>query len=252
VQLVEHGHRPLELGDVTSRAHAALVRAPTKVSLLCEPNGTVIWASPSLEALLGLPPEALLGTVVELDTHSSTDRMVVGGDGRPYRVEVWTTDLCDDPSVRGMLVEWFVRPQAGLLGRDPVTGLLTLTRLVERLADVTARGELDVAVIRLRADRELPEDAVRHLAQRLVHELRAADLAGRLADGDYVVVCPGLWTLAGAARIAQRLRSNINGPVRVAAGIATIRLSAGVATGASASLDALLERSQRDLIGRVP
>ena len=232
---------------MTGRVHAALFGATTRVSLLCEPDGTVIWVSSSLGPLLGLPAEAVLGTVVEPGARSGTDRLVLGGNGCPYRIEVSTSDLRDDPSVRGLLVEWIVHPQAGLFGRDPITGLFTLARLVERVATTGAHGELDVAVVRLRADRVLPDDALRHAAKRLVRALRAGDLAGRLSDGDFVVVCPGLWTLAGAASVAQRLRSTINGPVRVATGIASIRLSAGVATGVAGSLDTLLERSQHDL-----
>ena len=218
------------------------------MSLLCEPDGTVIWVSSSLGPLLGLRAEAILGTVVEPGARAGTDRLVLGGDGRPYHIEISTSDLRDDPSVRGLLVERTVRPQAGLLGREPTTGLFTLARLVERLATTDAFGERDVAVTRLRPDRELPDDALRHVAQRLVHALRVGDLAGRLADGDLVVVCPGRWTLADAGTLAQRLRSTINGPVRVATGVASIRLSAGVATGVAGSLDALLERAQQDLM----
>jgi hypothetical protein len=225
-----------------------MFRATTRVSLLCEPDGTVIWVSSSLGPLLGLPPDAVLGTVVEPGARSGSDRLVLGGGGRPYRVEVSTSDVRDDPSVRGLLVEWIVHPQAGLCGRDATTGLFTVARVVERVGTTGAHGELDVAVIRLRADRVLPDDALRHVAQRLVQALRSGDLAGRLRDGDFVVVCPGLWTLAGAASVAQRLRSTINGPVRVATGVASIRLSAGVATGAAGSLDTLLERSHHDLM----
>ena len=215
---------------------------------MCEPDGTVIWASPSLGPLLGLSPETFIGSVVDPSARSDTDRLVLGGDGRPYCIEVSTTDLCDDPSVQGLLIEWIVRPWAGRLGRDPVTGLFTLARLVERVANASPFGELDVAVIRLRADRVLPDDALRHIAQRLMPALRAGELAARLGDGDFVVVCPRRSTLADAAHIAQRLRSNINGPVRLATGIATIRLAAGVAAGATGSLDTLLDQARQDLI----
>lgn len=253
MQLVEHGPSPLEdedvcTGEVTGRVLAALVATTARVTLLCEPDGTVIWVSPSLGPLLGLAPDAILGTMVEPGARSGVDRLVLGGNGRPHRIDVFTTDLCDDPSVGGLLVEWTVRPQSGLFGRDPVTGLFTLARLVERAAATGPHGDAGVAVIRLRADRDLADDALRHVAHRLMHALRAGDLAARSAGGDFVVVCPGRWTLTDATNVAQRLRSTINGPVRVAAGITNIRLAAGVATGDTGSLDTLLRYSEHGLI----
>ncbi len=232
---------------MVARVHAGLVRATTRVSLLCESDGRVIWVSPSLGPLLGLRPEALLGTVVATGSPSGTVALILGGDGRPHRVEVTTTDLRADPSVRGVLVEWVLRPDTRLFGRDPVTGLFTLARLVERVSELVGPDELDVAVIRLRSDAELSEDALRHAAQRLIQARRAGELAGRLSDGDLVVVCTGTGTIAGGLRVAQRFRSNINGPVRIATGIVNIRLSAGVATGAASTLDTILRDSQRDL-----
>jgi GGDEF domain-containing protein len=161
---------------------------------------------------------------------------------------VHATDLRDDPAVRGLLVEWLVQPDPGDAGRDPLTGLSTHARLAADVAAAAARGDTALAVVRLRPDRPLPDEAMRQVGHRLAHALRSGDLAGRLPDGDVVVVCPGAWTGASASHVAQRLRSHVNGPVRGDAGVVTVRLSAGVATGPADTFDALVQRAYHDLM----
>jgi PAS domain-containing protein len=223
-----------------ARAAAALAAVPDRVSLLCDTDGTVAWASPTCLGLLDLAPEALVGTTVAVVAPRVQPIYVLGGDGRPRRIDMRVVDLRDDPVVAGFLVEWQVhveRPDAD------DAGLLTaeaLAAAVVRLGDGVERG---IGVVRLRPHRVLPADAVAVLDQRLRHVLRASDLACRLDDGDVVVVCTGHWTPASAAAAAQRLRSHVNGPVRAAEGIVAIRLEAGTATGTTSELVELVRRA---------
>ena len=234
---------------IARRVAAALGAAPTRVTLLCDPDGTVLWVSASAAPLVGLDPATLVGTRLAPEPAGGQPALVLGADGRPRRIDVHRTDLTHDPEVRGVLVEWTVRTEPPAPHDcDGVTGLLDaagLGRAVLALGDVG--GETSVAVLRLRADRALPDDAMREVGERLRHALRKGDVAGRLDDGDVVVVSPGHWTPASAASLAQRLRSHVNGPVLSAEGRAVVRLTAGVATGPTPAFPVLLRHAGDDL-----
>lgn len=224
---------------VAARVAAALAAVPGRVTLLCEADGTVRWVSPTAVGLLGLPTDALVGTRIAVEPPRAQPSYVLGGDGRPRRIAVRVVDLRDDPEVDGILVEWEVH-----IDRVATPGaLLTLDALAAAVAGLGAGGERGVGVVRLRPHRVLPTDAVALLDERLRHALRASDLAGRLDDGDVVVVCPGQWTPASAAATAQRLRSHVNGPVRTADGVVGVRLDAGTATGSTGELAELIRRA---------
>lgn len=225
---------------VALRVSAALAATQSRVCLVCEPGGTVLWASGSALPLLGLDPGALVGTRV--DTHIDADQptapaFVLDADGRPRRIDVHRTDLMDDADVRGVLVEWVVHPQPIVAAhRDVLTGLLNDGGLVGAADELAAAGDEPLAVLRLRADRPLPDDVLRHVTERLRRALRADDVAARLADGDLVIVCPGHCTLADAAGLAQRLRSRVNGPVRGADGLFGVRLAGAASVGPPSAL----------------
>jgi hypothetical protein len=237
--------------DVPARAAAALFASGTRVSLLCEPDGTVLWASPSARMLLGLDPVALVGTRLGPGRTDAEPRLVLGGDGRPRRIHEERTDLSTDPAVGGVLVEWFVAPEP-TAETDAATGLLSAAGFGRAMVRLAAAGERGIGVLRLRADRPLPPDVLALVGDRLRHALRPSDVAGRLADGDIVAVSSGHWTPGSAAGMAQRVRSRVNGPVRSTAGIVAIRLVAGVATGTTADWEALVGRAAHDLPGPGP
>lgn len=222
-----------------ARAAAALAAVPDRVSLLCDADGSVVWVSPTCTALLGLLPGALVGTTVAVQTRRDQPSYVLGGDGRPRRIGIRVVDLRDDPLVDGYLVEWQVHLESAADG----AALLTAETLAVAVARLGRGGERGIGVVRLRPHRVLPADAVAILEDRLRNILRASDLAGRLDDGDVVVVCPGHWTPASAAAAAQRLRSHVNGPVRAAEGIVAVRLDAGTATGTTSEFGDLVRRA---------
>lgn len=226
---------------VPERAATALAAVPGRVSLVCEPDGTVVWASPSTVALLALQPAELVGSCIAVEgPRPGQQSYVLGGDGRPRRIAIRVVDLRSEPTVAGFLVEWEVHVERTAADDGC---LLTPAGLAEAVARLGAEVERGIGVVRLRPHRLLPPDALAVLDGRLGGALRASDLAARLDDGDVVVVCPGHWTPASAAATAQRLRSHVNGPVRAADGIVAVRLDAGTATGTTAELPELIDRA---------
>ena len=82
------------------------------------------------------------------------------------------------------------------------------------------------------------------VAERLRGALRDHDDVGRLGGDEYLVVCPGLADPDQAMAIATRIREHLDRPAALTAGIATPRISIGVAIGAPGSpVDDLVNRA---------
>ncbi len=158
-----------------ARIHAALTSAHRRVSLLCDADGTIEWASPSVARILGWVPETLVGTSlfdlyapesraysergfanVRRDPEASVEQLgsvvctarVVCGDGSVLSVESHPTSLMVELGLGGILVEWLQVPERRLLvdaidavslSRPADETLGTIVNLVEGLlVDVTA------------------------------------------------------------------------------------------------------------------
>ena len=185
--LVDGGRDTLQ-----ERVSAALRVAGTRVSFLCEEDGTVAWASPSVRRLLGHDPQDLAGTHFQ-DLYADEDReysergfatvranrhlnpetfgfiprvaRVRHADGHLVTVESHATPCLHLPDVDGVLMEWH---------------LITDRRLLRRAIDAIARN------------RPLAEtqDAILDLLESLVPKIEVEVLA-----------CPaGAWTPTGVPR----------------------------------------------------
>jgi len=168
-------------GALGGRVDRALRAAGTRISFLCEQDGTIAWVSDTVRRLLGHQPRDLVGTHFQ-DLYAEEDReysergfatvranrhldpeefgfiprtaRVRHADGRLVTVESHATPCLHDPAIDGVLMEW---------------NLITDRRLLRRAIDAVARN------------RPLPETqiAIVDLVESLVPGIEAEVLASR-------------------------------------------------------------------------
>ncbi|UQU64347.1 GGDEF domain-containing protein [Couchioplanes caeruleus] len=132
---------------------------------------------------------------------------------------------------------------------DPLTGLANRSVLGDRLARAVPAPDAPVAVLYLDLDgfKEINDryghaagDAVlRTVAGRLSQAVREQDLVARLGGDEFVLLCPGV-TAEEAARLAERLISDVAWPVPFEGRYLTVGASIGVATRMSRADEGLL------------
>jgi diguanylate cyclase (GGDEF)-like protein/PAS domain S-box-containing protein len=134
-----------DLGDdgwLPVRVNRALRMASTRMSFVCESDGTIAWVSDSVEALLGYRPGDLVGTHFQ-NLYAPADRpysergfatiranpgvhpkvfmflprtaQVRHADGRYVTVESHPTPILHDPTVNAVLMEWHLVADRRLL-----------------------------------------------------------------------------------------------------------------------------------------
>jgi len=154
-----------------------------------------------------------------------------------------------------------------LASEDVLTGLPnrrsideTLTRTLER-----ARRHGDhFAVVMLDLNRfKRVNDELGHqvgdallveVARRLRKFLREADYAGRLGGDEFLLIVHGVGDRASAGRVAQRLRSTLDGPAVLGAETVSVAIAVGVAIWPEDgdSVDALLTAADRHMYADKP
>lgn len=181
----------VEAEDARRRAEAryrALVQFSSDLVVLVEADGTVVYASPSVERILGIPHEAQGISVFELihpdDLGRAVESMALAMnepaalDGVPFDFRVMATDgtyrhleilgsnLVDDPDVGGLVLN----------GRD-----VTERRRVEELAAEQAAMLEGIA-------RGIPlQDTVDHIVAMVEGRIQAAVVSVASMDGSGVI-----------------------------------------------------------------
>jgi diguanylate cyclase (GGDEF)-like protein/PAS domain S-box-containing protein len=178
---------------------------------------------------------ALLGVRSGGDDPEGIELRLVHADGHWLWFEVVSTNLFDDPAVRGLVVnarDVTERKQyeAQLLHQalhDPLTGLPNRALLEDRLEQALGRARrvgADVAVMFLDIDHfKLVNDSSGHAigdlllvetARRLEAATRATDSVVRFGGDEFVVLCEDT-TLEEARALAQRIRTRLGQPVAI-------------------------------------
>lgn len=155
--------------DLRERVRVALEASLGRVSLLVAPDGTVLWATPSLTPLTGhLPSEVVGGSLFDLYEEAQArysragfaqivarpDLDAIGhgvvprnarvrhADGRIVSVDSFASPMLADERVRAVLIEWFPVSDPGCLiaaidsialGRPPAETMGAAVRLTESL-----------------------------------------------------------------------------------------------------------------------
>lgn len=232
------------------------------------PDRHIVYANDRLGSILGLGPaatvEAQLATVAREDWPAllaALDAAVDDGADGDLEIRV-------QPGAGSRLRRCMVRLRTLTNERGGVTGAVVsvedvtksaelraelerrathdmLTRVMNRgaamdaLEAALARRAAGTAVIYIDVDHfkavndqlghTAGDELLRSVADRLAITVRAGDTLGRVGGDEFLVVCPGVVGAEPALRVADRIASVVNRPVRLAGVTLELQVSIGVA-----------------------
>jgi len=273
------------IGRDLSSEHQALVRSEERFKALVQHSADLIvvldsearlvYATPAAKGIMGFDPEEELGRQLLDFVHpEDADRAASvlldlvtrpGSVGEPaeYRVlhldgtwrtfEVITTNLLEDPAVRGVVINardvtelhQAQKELAHRAGHDALTGLANRYLLNDRIVQALARARRDgtrLAVLFLDLDdfKRLNDSmghasgdiVMREVADRLKAASRESDTVARFGGDEFVIVIEQIGDGNKAREIAERILKSVF-EVLFPVGGDTVRLSAsiGVALG---------------------
>jgi diguanylate cyclase (GGDEF)-like protein/PAS domain S-box-containing protein len=252
-------------------------------------GGKVDYASPGLFAMLGLTADAAVGSdfmhlVHPDDLAKATERFStldgamgtsVSFDGRLRHtdggwryVETTTTNLIDDPAVRGVISNLHdVTDRVEAAGRlahqamhDTLTELPNRALLLDRLDQALARAVRSgrpCALLFIDLDRfKQVNDTMGHpagdqllktVAGRLLQAIRPGDSVGRLGGDEFVVLAENIDEPSIVTAIAERVRACIAEPVTVGNRAVTMSGSVGIALSNRHTPEALFQEADMAL-----
>jgi diguanylate cyclase (GGDEF)-like protein/PAS domain S-box-containing protein len=269
-RIVEHTHQ-LSQQDLaeSERRFRALIENATDVLTLIDGDGVILYDSPPCEAVLGYPHNGRVGTngldsVHPDDLATATDILAqaAANPNQTMRIEVRTrhrdgswvwvdasiTNLLDDPSVGGMVINFrdvTIRKEleaelAHQAFHDSLTSLanraLLLDRVEHALARTRRRGEVallfldldDFKTVNDALGHEAGDEILRVIAGRLGEAVRPGDTASRLGGDEFAVLLDDLDDANAAYEIASRLLAVICTPVEIKGTYIAVNGSVGV------------------------
>ena len=298
--------------DVTERKRAeealkeseeyfrSLVQNASDVVTVLESDGTVRYVSPAIERVLGYVPAERMGRsgfelVHPEDLAHAQSRFAEAlrsfgipltiearmrhRDGSWRHVEVTGTNLLDDPSVRGVVLNWRDITERKLLQErlehqathDPLTDLPNRTLFIDRLEHAilrAARHEKRVAVLFVDLDGFKPiNDSLGHeagdqllvaVAGRIQKAVRASDTVGRFGGDEFAVLLEDMTGEAEITKMVERIMEGFSDAFSVAGREVRLGASVGISWRSSDEekrkeilhkADAALYRAKR---GRTP
>lgn len=249
----------------------SLVQHASDVIVVIDAGGLITYLSPSVERVLGFSPherigrsmfdlvhpddvalekETIAGLLQRLGSYSRIELRVRHKDGRYRWLEVSLTNLCEDPGVQGIFINYRDVSERKTLEEqlrhnalhDPLTGLANRSLLVDRLEHAiaaSARRNEHMAVLFIDLDDfKAVNDLLGHAAGdqlliaaagRIKPCLRSEDTASRLGGDEFVVLLEGVEHENDATTIASRMLESLHAPFVVGDQKVSIHASIGVA-----------------------
>ncbi|MFN8037529.1 MAG: EAL domain-containing protein [Acidimicrobiia bacterium] len=254
----------------TRQAHfEKLVANTSDIILVFQADGSIDYASPALERVLGYqhggmrlgpdqihPDDLARATAFFAAVRERPDRVSwleirirdVHGDWHWF--EVGVTNLLGDPTFRAMIAvlhdvterKLFEEQLEYQAFHDSLTRLPNRLAFFQRLEDglsSTARHHSKLAVLFLDLDRfKLVNDSLGHeagdrllveIAERVRRAVRPTDLVARLGGDEFTVLLDEIHHPADAARVAERILAALHDPIRIASHELVVTASVGIA-----------------------
>jgi diguanylate cyclase (GGDEF)-like protein/PAS domain S-box-containing protein len=250
----------------------ALVHHASDVFTVVGDDGIIRYQSPAVEQVLDHPAEELIGRPL-LDLVHPDDRELVSGlfaesrrrHGSPVvgevrmlardageaarRFEMTVTDLLDDPTVQGLVLNYRDITERALYQErltqqayhDPLTGLVNCARFSERLEQALRQRGNMIGLLFVDLDRfklvndslghEAGDQLLRDVAKRLSSSLREGDTLARLGGDEFTVLLPRIKGEETAIEVAERLHAQLEQPFEVLGQPVVVSASIGIATG---------------------
>ncbi len=259
----------------SERRFRSLVTHSSDVFLIIGPDGTVSYQSPAVERVLGYPADNRVGRQIFELTHpddigfvQATIADLLGTPGAQNTIELrtrhadgsWRTveatgrNLLDDPSVRGIVVNYRDVTERKELEEqlthqafhDPLTGLANRALFSDRTDHAMRQRREDrrIAVLFLDLDDfKTVNDSLGHVAgdlvlravaDRLVTCLRTGDTVGRLGGDEFAILVEDADPTDTRA-VAGRILGAFAEPFEVAGKQVRLSASIGVAFGTNAT-----------------
>ncbi|MGZ6637559.1 MAG: putative bifunctional diguanylate cyclase/phosphodiesterase [Solirubrobacteraceae bacterium] len=278
----------LESAALTEEVHrrrgearfGSLVRHASDLITVIGADGTITYQSPSIERVLGYAPEAVIGTpfarLVDPGERGRLLQVLAGGgaggqgqvlecslihaDGHARQFEILCTDLSDDESVKGIVLNGrdvserkaFEEQLTHQAFHDPVTGLANRALFGERVRHAIARGRREqqsVAVVFLDLDdfktindslgHSVGDQVLIEVAKRIATSVRTSDTAARFGGDEFALLLEDIADVQEGADTAERLLEAIAVPLRAGHKELSLRCSIGMSiAGADGTADA--------------
>ena len=250
----------------------ALVHHASDVFTVIGADGVIRYQSPAIEQVLGYPTEAIIGrsflnlidphdqdiarqlfersqmqpgvpTVGEVHMRPREDMQA------PRHFEMTATDLLDDSTVRGLVLNYRDITERALYEQqlsqqafhDALTSLPNRALFQDRLEHALRQRGQTVGLLFVDLDHfKVVNDSLGHdagdqllcdVAQRLAGCLREGDTLARLGGDEFTVLMPDIAGAQDAATVASRIESRLEPPFELPGQSVFVTASIGIATG---------------------
>jgi diguanylate cyclase (GGDEF)-like protein/PAS domain S-box-containing protein len=261
----------------------SLVQNAWDLTVVADKDGRITYASPATERILGVRPEDVMGgrymSLMNLEDVPTMQRTMARllhtenvtfttslrarhVDGSWRWLEIVSTNLLADPSVRGLVLNVRDVTETHLYQErlrheathDSLTRLGNRALFDERAheAGQTATPDDRVGILAIDLDdfktindtlgHHIGDGLLAAVAERLMGCVRPADTLARIGGDEFAILLPGA-NAAEATGVAERILAVLGLPVLVEGHALPARASIGVAVGSRGDIDSLLHAS---------